>query len=70
MFISDGTLANLDESANYKEAKAGPEADKWKETMDSEMETMYDNQVWNLDGDLDYLKKCAIVSQLIPPRTP
>ncbi|TLX70056.1 DDE-type integrase/transposase/recombinase [Labilibacter sediminis] len=47
-YISDRTLVNLDEPANYKEAMAGPEASKWKEAMDSEIKSMYDNQVWNL----------------------
>jgi len=47
-FISDNTLVNLDEPTNYKEAMAGPEAAKWKEAMDSEIKSMYDNQVWNL----------------------
>ena len=27
---------------------AGPESAKWKEAMDSEIQSMYDNQVWNL----------------------
>ena len=27
---------------------AGPEFTKWKEAMDSEIQSMYDNQVWNL----------------------
>ena len=48
MFISDCTLVNLDELANYKEAMAGLESAKWKEAMDSEIKSMYDNQVWNL----------------------
>ena len=47
-FISDNTLVNLDEPNNYKEAMASPEAAKWKEAMDSEIKSMYDNQVWNL----------------------
>ncbi|KAI3780168.1 hypothetical protein L2E82_10129 [Cichorium intybus] len=47
-FISDRTLINLDEPANYQEAVAGPESAKWKEAMDSEIKSMYDNQVWNL----------------------
>jgi hypothetical protein len=47
-FISDNTLVNLDEPTNYKEAMASPEAAKWKEAMDSEIKSMYDNQVWNL----------------------
>lgn len=27
---------------------AGPEAANWKESMESEMKSMYNNQVWNL----------------------
>lgn len=27
---------------------AGPEAEKWKETMESEIKSTYDNQVWTL----------------------
>jgi hypothetical protein len=46
--ISDCTLTNLDEPANYKEAMASSEAAKWKEAMDSEIQSMKDNQVWNL----------------------
>ncbi|KAI3780854.1 hypothetical protein L2E82_10847 [Cichorium intybus] len=34
--------------ANYREAVAGPESAKWKEAMDSEIKSMYDNQAWNL----------------------
>ena len=51
-FISDSTMVNLDEANNYKEAMAGPESAKWKETMDSEIQSMYDNQVWNLVGNV------------------
>jgi transposase InsO family protein len=46
--LSDRTLVNLDEPANYTEAMAGPEAAKWKGAMESEIQSMYDNQVWNL----------------------
>ncbi|GJZ90612.1 retrotransposon protein, putative, ty1-copia subclass [Tanacetum coccineum] len=45
---SNSTLSELDEPANYKEAMASPEAAKWKEAMKSEIQSMYDNQVWNL----------------------
>jgi len=38
----------MDEPNSYMEAMAGPEAAKWKEAMDSEIQSMYDNQVWNL----------------------
>nr|GEV49154.1 hypothetical protein [Tanacetum cinerariifolium] len=46
--ISDSTLTKLNEPANYKEAMASPEAAKWKEAMKSKIQSMYDNQVWNL----------------------
>ena len=46
--ISDETLVGLDEPNSYTEAMAGPESAKWKEAMDSEIQSMYDNQVWNL----------------------
>nr|GEY94802.1 hypothetical protein [Tanacetum cinerariifolium] len=35
--ISDSTLSELDEPANYKEAMASLEAAKWKEAMKSEI---------------------------------
>nr|GEX43534.1 hypothetical protein [Tanacetum cinerariifolium] len=41
--ISDSTLSELDEPANYKEAMASPEAAKWKEAMKNEILSMYDN---------------------------
>ncbi|GKA44264.1 retrotransposon protein, putative, ty1-copia subclass [Tanacetum coccineum] len=43
--ISDSTLSELDEPANYKEAMASPEATKWKEAMKSKIQSVYDNQV-------------------------
>ncbi|GJU03854.1 retrotransposon protein, putative, ty1-copia subclass [Tanacetum coccineum] len=46
--ISDSTLTELNEPANYKEAMASPKAAKWKEVMKSDIQSMYDNQVWNL----------------------
>ncbi|GJT88074.1 retrovirus-related pol polyprotein from transposon TNT 1-94 [Tanacetum coccineum] len=46
--ISDSILNELDEPANYKEAMASLEAAKWKEVMKREIQSMYDNQVWNL----------------------
>ncbi|KAJ9556509.1 hypothetical protein OSB04_011123 [Centaurea solstitialis] len=46
LLISDGddTQVDLDEPTSYQEAMAGPEAAKWKEAMESEMQSMYDNQ--------------------------
>ena len=37
-----------DEPVTYTEAITGPESEKWLETMKSEMDSMYTNQVWNL----------------------
>lgn len=47
-FVSDRTLVNLDELANYNDAMAGPEAAKWNEEMGSDIRSMYANQVWNM----------------------
>ncbi|GJW77999.1 putative RNA-directed DNA polymerase [Tanacetum coccineum] len=46
--IRDSTLSELDEPTNYKEAMESPGAAKWKEAMKREIQSMYDNQVWNL----------------------
>ncbi|GKA27957.1 putative RNA-directed DNA polymerase [Tanacetum coccineum] len=54
--ISDITLSELDEPANYKEAMASPKAAKWKEAMKSEIQSMYDNQVWNVVDTIPGLK--------------
>nr|GEW11161.1 hypothetical protein [Tanacetum cinerariifolium] len=54
--ISNSTLSKLDEPANYKEAMASPEAAKWKEAMKSKIQSMYDNQVWNLVDSKTSLK--------------
>lgn len=47
-FFSDGTLVNLDEPTNYKEAMASLHAAKWKKAIDIKINPTYDNQVWNL----------------------
>ncbi|GJX70441.1 retrotransposon protein, putative, ty1-copia subclass [Tanacetum coccineum] len=54
--ISDSTLTKLNEPANYKEVMASPEASKWKEAIKSEIQSMYDNQVWNLVDTTPSLK--------------
>ena len=48
--ISEGDelLVDLNEPTNYREAAAGHESAKWKEAMDNEMQSMEDNQVWEL----------------------
>ena len=56
LLISDGddTQVDLDEPTSYQEAMAGPEAAK--EAMESEMQSMYDNQVWDLVDQIPSLK--------------
>nr|GEU37199.1 hypothetical protein [Tanacetum cinerariifolium] len=54
--ISNSTLTELNEPANYKEAMEIPEATKLKEAMKSEIRSMYDNQLWNLFNTTPSLK--------------
>ena len=37
-----------DEPTTYHEAMMSPDSEKWLQAMTSEMQSMYDNQVWNL----------------------
>jgi hypothetical protein len=41
-------LLDQDEPTTYEEAIRGPDSEKWLEAMKSEMESMYENQVWTL----------------------
>jgi hypothetical protein len=41
-------LMENDEPMTYIEAIKGPNSDKWLEAMESELNSMHDNQVWNL----------------------
>ncbi|GJY11206.1 retrotransposon protein, putative, ty1-copia subclass [Tanacetum coccineum] len=41
-------LGDLDEAANYKAALLDPESDKWLNAMNVEMQSMKDNEVWEL----------------------
>jgi len=41
-------LLDNDEPATYVEAMMGPDSKKWQSAMQSEIESMGDNQVWNL----------------------
>ena len=36
------------EPITYKEATLGSDSEKWLEAMKSEMQSIYDNQVWTL----------------------
>ncbi|GJX46909.1 retrotransposon protein, putative, ty1-copia subclass, partial [Tanacetum coccineum] len=41
-------LGDLGEPANYKAALSDPESDKWLDDMNVEMQSMKDNEVWDL----------------------
>ncbi|GKB86034.1 retrotransposon protein, putative, ty1-copia subclass [Tanacetum coccineum] len=41
-------LKDHGEPTNYRAALSDPESDKWLEAMNAEMQSMKDNQVWNL----------------------
>lgn len=41
--ISDRILSSIDQPSNYKEALVGYKAAKWKENMESDIQSMYDN---------------------------
>ncbi|GJW73181.1 zinc finger, CCHC-type containing protein [Tanacetum coccineum] len=46
--IEEYELGDLNEPPNYKAALSYPESDKWLEAMNTEMQSMKDNQVWIL----------------------
>ncbi|GKB02970.1 retrotransposon protein, putative, ty1-copia subclass [Tanacetum coccineum] len=46
--VEEYELGDLDEPPNYKAALADPESNKWLEAMNTEMQSMKDNQVWIL----------------------
>ncbi|GKC92718.1 retrotransposon protein, putative, ty1-copia subclass [Tanacetum coccineum] len=46
--IEEYELGDLDEPPNYKAALADPESERWLEAMNTEMQSMKDNQVWYL----------------------
>ncbi|GJY27485.1 retrovirus-related pol polyprotein from transposon TNT 1-94 [Tanacetum coccineum] len=46
--VDEFELGDLNEPPNYKAALLDPEYDKWLEAMNTEMQSMKDNQVWIL----------------------
>ena len=45
-----------DEPTSYQEAMKSPDSQKWLEAMRTEMQSMHDNQVWNLITPSEGLK--------------
>jgi hypothetical protein len=44
----DILLLDTDEPMTYTKAMMGPDSEKWLGAMESEIQSMHDNQVWNL----------------------
>jgi hypothetical protein len=53
---NDVIVVDKNEPTSYQEAINGPDSEKWLEAMKSEIQSMYDNQVWNLIEPSDGLK--------------
>jgi hypothetical protein len=49
----DKLLFNNDEPMTYTEAMMRPDSEKWLRVVESEIESMHDNQVWNLVDPID-----------------
>ncbi|KAJ9553519.1 hypothetical protein OSB04_017564 [Centaurea solstitialis] len=47
-FLVSQDSGDLNEPASYGEAMSGNESEQWQEAMKAEMQSMYDNQVWEL----------------------
>ena len=53
---NDILIVDQSEPTSYQEAINSPDSEKWLEAMKSEMQSMYDNQVWTLIDPTDGLK--------------
>jgi len=47
-FHNEVFIMEDDEPANYNEAMVSPASTEWKKAMESEIESMHQNQVWRL----------------------
>ena len=53
---NDVMVVHDDEPMSYQEAMASSDSEKWLKAMKSEMQSMYDNQVWSLIDASEGLK--------------
>ena len=56
MGLHEVLVFDTEDSLTYAEAMDRPDSDKWLEAMRSELQSMYDNTVWNLVVPLDGVK--------------
>ncbi|GKA30142.1 hypothetical protein Tco_0716447 [Tanacetum coccineum] len=64
--IEEYELGDFNEPPNYKAALADPESNKWLKAMNTEMQSMRDNQVWYLvdlpfNGEATYILGIKII---------
>jgi hypothetical protein len=52
----DILLLDNDEPMIYTEAMMGPDSEKWLRAMESEIQSMHDNQGWNLVDPIDGMR--------------
>ncbi|KAJ9547541.1 hypothetical protein OSB04_020084 [Centaurea solstitialis] len=57
-FLITQSNGDLKEPVSYGEAVSGNESEQWQEAMKAEMQSMYDNQVWELE---DLPQHCKVV---------
>ncbi len=62
LIIEDDEIRILedDEPTTYQEVLASVDKDKWLDAMNQEMESMYQNQVWNLVDPPEGIKTCRV----------
>lgn len=59
MGLHEVSVFDTEDPLTYAEAMDRPDSDKWLEAMRSEIQSMYDNKVWNLVVPLDGVKPIA-----------
>ncbi|KAJ9548881.1 hypothetical protein OSB04_021424 [Centaurea solstitialis] len=59
-FLVSQDSGDLNEPTSYGEAVSGSESEQWQEAMKAEMQSMYDNQVWELT---DLSQHCKAVGR-------
>ncbi|KAJ9556975.1 hypothetical protein OSB04_011589 [Centaurea solstitialis] len=59
-FLVSQDSGDLNEPTSYGEAVSGSESEQWQEAMKAEMQSMYDNQVWELT---DLPQHCSAVGR-------
>jgi hypothetical protein len=59
MGLHEVSIFDAEDSLTYTEAVDRPNSNKWLEAMRSEIQSMYDNTIWNLVAPLVWVKLMA-----------